>query len=290
MDTIRSNKLVWLIFLAFLSILLIKEYTRIADNLMNFTRFTSWLPRASTSTTVSPTTLQNTTAFPMLRKNVYLKFMGRFGNVIFEFAGAYSMVLAAGCQKMFFLNNGQAQRLKMFFPKMKDLLNEVPSFPPGLKYVHELHCNKYHPKTTREVAQSKTDVRLDGFLGESIFLSIIKVRSHPKKLGLFRLMQKYGLLNSFSLVSLCQFQVLTVLSDMQFSSANTLQTHCSTFTCKFPAFGSASTPYVAPHALLTHRLVFDHFTQIISIESINTQFRCIRYFFSQLVCFKNSKA
>ena len=114
---------------------------------------------------VKGTPVFQTIATQNFKKNLYIKLRGRFGNVIFEFAGAYSMTLAAGCQKMFFKDDGQSQRFKMFFPKTNNLVNNVDSFPAGIKIIHDFDDNKYHPNTTRDVAQSKTDVFLDGFLG-----------------------------------------------------------------------------------------------------------------------------
>ena len=86
MATTGSNKLVWMIFLALIGISLIKEYIR----------------------------LKTTSAYPVFKKDLYMIFQGRFGNTIFQFTGAYSMVLAAGCQKMYFMDNGQSERIKMF--------------------------------------------------------------------------------------------------------------------------------------------------------------------------------
>ena len=166
MRAVRFHKPIWLLFLVLVCVLLMKEYTLIMDNYMNFKRLSTLALKVSTSTTITSTTLQTTTTFPVFRKNLYMKFNGRFGNAIFEFAGAYSMTLAAGCQKLYFTDKGQSQRLTNFFPKIKNLVNIVGSIPQGLTQVKELNFNMYDPKTTREVAESKTDVFLYEFLGE----------------------------------------------------------------------------------------------------------------------------
>ena len=72
MDFSGSNKSVWLIFFVLLCTVFIKEYNRITDNLIGLEKFSSWLPKPSTSTTVSTTTLPTTTAYPIFRKNLYM--------------------------------------------------------------------------------------------------------------------------------------------------------------------------------------------------------------------------
>ena len=91
--------------------------------------------------------------------------MGRFGNVIFEFTAAYGMKLAAKCNKIFMVDNGQSGRLKQFFPKLKDHINTVSAQPQGLVKVHELAPNKFHTKTRDEIIAATKDVYLHGFLG-----------------------------------------------------------------------------------------------------------------------------
>ena len=99
-------------------------------------------------------------------KDIYARFRGRFGNIIFEFAAVFSMTLAANCKRMFFINNGQAARLIKFFPKLKSHVKIVRRFPPNLKRIIELDKNKYAKKTTNDIAAARQDVYLDGFLGE----------------------------------------------------------------------------------------------------------------------------
>ena len=154
------DKLGWLLFFLLLGIMLIIEYNRILDDYKDFGKL-SRIPKASNLT------LQTTTAAPEFSKNVYIKFQGRLGNVIFEFAAAYSMTLAAGCKKIFIQDNrGQSKRFQMLFPTTKNLINMVGSLPKRLKTIKGLNYNKYSSKTTRAVARSKTDVFLDGFFGK----------------------------------------------------------------------------------------------------------------------------
>ena len=156
-------KLVCLLFVAFLCILLINEYTKILENYKSVDSLLSWLSKAPTEHSGK---LQTTTAFPVYRKNLYMKFTGRFGNVLFEFTAAYGLTFSAGIQKMFFQKYGQTERFKTFFPKTKNLINEIGAIPPGLQHIKELDWNMYDPKTTREVAESVKDVYINAFLGK----------------------------------------------------------------------------------------------------------------------------
>ena len=76
------------------------------------------------------------------------------------------MKLAANCKKIFVIDDGQGQRLKQFFPKLKNHINKVPKLPPGLIEVKELDASKYHTKTLDDIIAATKDIYLQGYLGE----------------------------------------------------------------------------------------------------------------------------
>ena len=121
----------------------------------------------TTRVTYTSDTITNNT-----KKKLYVTFMGRFGNVVFEFAAAYGMKLATN-RSMLFVNNGQANRLTAFFPKLKTEVKRVRRIPPNVEVVRDKAPNKYDKITEIKIANSSNDVHLLGYLGKMKIVNYI---------------------------------------------------------------------------------------------------------------------
>ena len=106
---------------------------------------------------------------PSIVKTLYIKFDGRFGNVIFQFASAYGLKLSTNRSGIYVVENDQVDRFGLFFPKTKNSINIVKCLPNNLNIVDELGPNKYHKNTEIEIANFITNnVYVHGYLGKII--------------------------------------------------------------------------------------------------------------------------
>ena len=107
-------------------------------------------------------------ARPGNTKTIYLKFIGRLGNMLFEFAGIYGLKRTTNSQVRF-MQNRLIQKLIKLFPRTKPLLKTVHILPSGLLKLKERKGGEFDPSLARKITAAKSDVQVSRYLSRLFF-------------------------------------------------------------------------------------------------------------------------